>query len=51
VIGAKDGLVKYDKEQALTSIRKSQVYGKTDASAIVCWPSEEELCAKNEETL
>ena len=27
------------------------MYGETTASAIQCWPSEAELCAKSEETL
>jgi len=44
-------LVVGDKEQALASIKKSEVYGLKTASAIECWPSEAELHAKSEETL
>ena len=50
-IGAKDDFVVFDKEQALASIRKSKVYGWTQASAIQCWPSVAELRTKSEETL
>jgi len=45
----------FDKEQALASVKKSEVYELTNpnqgASEIQCWPTVEELRAKSEETL
>jgi len=35
----KNALVTLDKEQALEQIKKSELYGNKDASAIACWPS------------
>jgi len=45
--------VAFDKERALASLKKSQVYGRTTGkvSAIQCCPSEAELRSKNAEKL
>ena len=42
----------FDKEEAIASIRKTEVYGcTTNPIKINWWPSVEELIAKSEETL
>jgi len=51
MIKVTDDSVAYDKEQALASIKKSQVYGDTKGLTIQCWPSEAELRTKSAETL
>ena len=40
----------FDKEKAIASIRKTEVHGEKDRQ-ITCWPSVDELKAKNDQTL
>jgi len=40
-----------DHEEVIESIRKSEVWGRTNESPVECWPSEVELRAKSEEAL
>ena len=40
----------FDKEQVIKSIKKSEVFGEKD-KPLSCWPSQEELRAKSEQTL
>jgi len=54
---AKKDLQVFDKEEALASVKKSEVFGCTELDdyygecEIQCWPTLEELSAKSEETL